>query len=241
MAQATIDTTVAGLQGTPISATPPTVGQILVFNGTAWVPGSAINGPLSVAGQITAGGLVVNGPSTFNGNVTTPNNVLVTGSGTIQSPGPAGQLVNANGDNLVSGRARASSQGANQFPNFGAIAPTQFGFNCVLTPRTSGVILVMTTGRFGSLGAVVSGLAHQLAYGTGAAPSQGAAASGNAFGFQNYTVAPVQSDGTTLPIALMSFIVLNPGTTYWFDMQVWVGASGQSILIGNAWMAAVEL
>lgn len=240
MAQATIDTTVAGLQGTPISATPPTVGQILVFNGTAWVPGSNINGPLTVAGGLTAGSLAA-ATASLTGGLTAAGNVTTTGAGVVQTPGPAGQLVNANGDNLVSGRARASSQGANQFPNFGATAPTQFGFNCVLTPRTSGVILVMTTGRFGSLGAVVSGLAHQLAYGTGAAPSQGAAASGNAFGFQNYTVAPVQSDGTTLPIALMSFIVLNPGTTYWFDMQVWVGASGQSILIGNAWMAAVEL
>lgn len=33
-----LDTTVVGLQGEPISATPPASGQALVFDGTEWVP-----------------------------------------------------------------------------------------------------------------------------------------------------------------------------------------------------------
>lgn len=40
MAQAVVPTTVTGLQGRPVSATPaPTNNQALIWNGTAWVPG----------------------------------------------------------------------------------------------------------------------------------------------------------------------------------------------------------
>jgi hypothetical protein len=38
MAQATIETTVTGLQGRPVSAAAPATNQILTWNGTTWVP-----------------------------------------------------------------------------------------------------------------------------------------------------------------------------------------------------------
>lgn len=64
MAQATIDTTVAGLQGVPISPQAPTNGQALMFNGTVWIPtnpqvglplsGGTLTGPLVLSGNATA-------------------------------------------------------------------------------------------------------------------------------------------------------------------------------------------
>jgi hypothetical protein len=33
--------TVAGLQGNPVAATPPTTGQVMTWNGTAWTPAAA--------------------------------------------------------------------------------------------------------------------------------------------------------------------------------------------------------
>lgn len=45
-----LDTTVVGLQGLPISTTPPTSGQALVFDGTNWVPTSVQSGPPASVG-----------------------------------------------------------------------------------------------------------------------------------------------------------------------------------------------
>src|SRR6478672_10012063 len=44
---------VVKLQGTPIGATPPTNGQFLAFNGTAWVPTPAPNGGVTSHGALT--------------------------------------------------------------------------------------------------------------------------------------------------------------------------------------------
>lgn len=45
-----LDTTVVGLQGHPISATGPSAGQALVFDGTNWVPTTVASGPPTVIG-----------------------------------------------------------------------------------------------------------------------------------------------------------------------------------------------
>jgi hypothetical protein len=49
-----LDTTVTGLQGTPVSDTPPTTGQDLVYDGSAWTPvlrryAATIGGATSIA------------------------------------------------------------------------------------------------------------------------------------------------------------------------------------------------
>ncbi len=63
MAQATIATTVTGLQGHPVSNTAPSVvGQLLTWNGSAWAPdnttympvaGGTFTGPVTLAGAAT--------------------------------------------------------------------------------------------------------------------------------------------------------------------------------------------
>lgn len=99
MAQATIDTTVTGLQGIPLAATAPAVNQALVFNGTSWVPttqnflplsGGTITGQLGIAasgsinsqGPATVSGLNVTGQSTLTG----PEIINLTGTGLPAAP-----------------------------------------------------------------------------------------------------------------------------------------------------------
>lgn len=235
-----------GLQGPPGPPGPTGPPFVPQTSGTGNVfalnIGPNISAPTIVSPSITGGATVAGnlntGPQLIAGGISqvgAGNNFNTVGTVTA-----AGFLQGAT--NIVTGRARATSQGANQYPGLGSASPVQFGFNCVITPQTSGIMLAMVTGRFSTNGSVISGLAHQLAYGTGPAPGQAAVASGNPFGFQNYTVAPVQSDGTTLPIALMGTIApLTIGTAYWFDLQVWVGASTQNVTLGNMWMDVVEL
>jgi hypothetical protein len=43
----TITTTVVAIQGTPVSPTPPTIGQVLQFNGTEYVPTTLVDGYLA--------------------------------------------------------------------------------------------------------------------------------------------------------------------------------------------------
>lgn len=111
MAQATIDTTVTGLQGVPVAANTPAVNQALVFNGTSWVPttqnflplsGGTITGQLSVAasgsinsaGPATVSSLGVNGQSVLTGQ--TFINTTGAGLGAV-TPNPAARIAAPSG------------------------------------------------------------------------------------------------------------------------------------------------
>lgn len=97
MAQATIDTTVAGLQGVPISPQAPTNGQALMFNGTVWIPTNPPAG-LPLSGGTLTGPLVLSGNATTALNPVTlqqlqANYLLLTGgniSGSLNVAGNAG-------------------------------------------------------------------------------------------------------------------------------------------------------
>lgn len=110
MVQATLDTTVTGLQGTPVSATPPVAGQILVFNGTSWVPSSSINGPLSVSGSAILGALsvtgaatlpTINGPSNINQATINQPAIMGVTDGSNAAPGEVGEYVTASGSAIT--------------------------------------------------------------------------------------------------------------------------------------------
>ena len=98
MAQATVATTVTGLQGHPIAVTAPTGNQALVWNGTAWAPsgpymsvtGGAFTGAVTLVGnaaaalqpvtlqQLQAGYLPLAG-GTLSGSLTVGGNINTNG------------------------------------------------------------------------------------------------------------------------------------------------------------------
>lgn len=215
MAQATIDTTVSGIQGVPVSSTPPTVGQILIFNGTAWVPGTNINGPLSIAGVLTAGSVAAGGGN-FSGTLVSTGGIQATGSAVIQSPGNAGNLVNGSGLNLFTQRGFSFSTLGTVYtnPNGTYLAA---GVNCSFIPRTSGTVLVLC--RIALMFDGNSGTFCVLSYGTGSPPGQGTDI-GSFDQIGNGVQGGYGGSAWSNSGALNGILQLNVGTQYWFDVAV---------------------
>lgn len=69
------------LQGTPISATPPTAGQILMFNGTDWIPSSTVNATQIQGYPVIAGAPTINQALIGNGSAWAPANQSGGGGG----------------------------------------------------------------------------------------------------------------------------------------------------------------
>lgn len=150
MAQATIDTTVAGLQGVPISPAVPTAGQALVFNGTVWIPTNPpANLPLS--GGTLTGPLVLSGNAVAALNPVTlqqlqANYLLLTG-GTVTGALTVNGALTANGGTITNGFS--STNGASVTGNVSIDAPagspaavsvvTPQGTNCAIYSTVSNV------------------------------------------------------------------------------------------------------
>jgi len=64
--------TVQAIRGVPVSATPPTSGDVLSFDGTQWLPASSGGGGLGLGGGTLTGNLTVNADLAVTGNVYSP-------------------------------------------------------------------------------------------------------------------------------------------------------------------------
>jgi hypothetical protein len=232
MVQATLDTTVTGLQGNPVSATPPTVGQILIWNGTAWVPGSNINGPLTVQGNLTAQS--VSGNMTATGNVSAAQ---VSASGAVQG----GSFQNAQGVNTINGRAMVFPASSNNSPQFGgSTAMYGAGGQWLITPRVSGIIHVDALILCNPTGAGATNANMNVCFGTGTPPAMGAEQAGGVMQGINATTFLTGPSGTYSQVSksgTMSGFTL--GTQYWFDMVLWTG--GNLVTFGYGMMCLTEL
>jgi hypothetical protein len=116
MAQATIATTVTGIQGHAVAATAPAAGQALVFNGTQWAPdsttylktaGGTLTGSLAITGTGSALTVAaITGPTTLTGALTVTGNIQaanVTATGNL-----TGATGTFSGSLTVSGTLTAS-------------------------------------------------------------------------------------------------------------------------------------
>lgn len=101
------------------------------------------------------------------------------------------------------------------------------GLAALITPTFSGRVIVLCTGVVAN-GTTTDGATFQLAFGTGAAPSNNAAITGTAFGGQQAIASFVTSELSTSFALSGSFSVtglqylglgVNPSvTTYWIDI-----------------------
>jgi hypothetical protein len=166
-----------------------------------------------------------------------------TGPGSINVAG-GGYYIN--GQNIVSGGGFATSSNV----TYGAVTSqtnVMFGANCTFVPRTGGRVLVTMVGRWqNNVAGNTTGLITQLAWGTGAAPAQGAASSGNLIGIGDFYTLPgtTAAPGFTIPFTCLAYInpgTLTPGTSYWVDLVVSVSAASMSANMGNCLLSAAEL
>ncbi|HSS26143.1 MAG TPA: hypothetical protein VLL82_17530 [Mycobacterium sp.] len=112
------------------------------------------------------------------------------------------------------------------------------GSTCHITPTLTGAVVFQFTG-FVQNNTANDGWDLQGGYGTGAAPANGAALTGNVFTTQVFGVQGV--GGASLPFALAGVITgLTVGTLVWFDVRAG-SLTGGTTAVGGITCMAFEL
>lgn len=112
---------------------------------------------------------------------------------------------------------------------------TMGGLGASITPSSTGRVLVSVSGTFDNNADTTAsdGMTFYIAYGTGAAPINGAAVTGTQVGQRVVTTAPVTVAASELliPVSRTELITgLTKGTTYWIDIaQQAVNATGYTL------------
>lgn len=145
----------------------------------------------------------------------------------------------ANATNYLLARALGQNATAtiNTVPNYASAStsPIATGTFIVITPNTTGRLLVIADGLFSTSPANTSDI--YVYYGTGAIPAQGAAATGtiavsSAFSYASGSYAPYN-----LNRVISGFTV---GTQYWFEFYI-SSAPATTTTFVEGWLSVVEL
>jgi hypothetical protein len=100
------------------------------------------------------------------------------------------------------------------------------GLAGAITPNAGGNVEIMINGDFGN-SIALSGGTLQIAYGTGAAPANGVAATGTVVG--GVVKATSATAAARVPFCLIGYVTgLVPGTPYWIDVQLAAVTSGNA-------------
>ena len=114
------------------------------------------------------------------------------------------------------------------------------GGTCKITPGSSGKVAVTITGLVGTNTAAVN-LTFGARFGTGTAPTNGAAVSGTRWGSG---AADLTTRSTVLavgiPFALCDLLTLTPATAYWFDIALLTSAGADTAFVTNLSFVANE-
>lgn len=113
------------------------------------------------------------------------------------------------------------------------------GLSGSITPANTGNIMIVISGDAQDSAGNNGTVKIQIRYGTGSAPSNGAALTGSTAGGQpNYLPA---GGGSPTPFALNAIVTgLTLGTTYWIDISLSVG-SGDTAAVKNISISAFEI
>lgn len=191
-----------------------TSGGMLGFTGTTTIASSAL---LAQHGVMLGGGAGAT-PATL-------------------APMTTGQLLyGVTGADPLAGQAALSfSTTSNNTGNAtGTFKMNGNGSSCAITPRATGRVVFVINGTvFNSTSG--SGTQIKLAYGTGAAPANAAAATGTVVGTAQVLTANATQIGFSITTSATG-LTLN--TAYWFDLQVADQTSGTGTVVGadcTAW------
>ncbi|MEM3828459.1 MAG: hypothetical protein QXP36_04510 [Conexivisphaerales archaeon] len=118
-----------------------------------------------------------------------------------------------------------------------SLSPVQLGLGITYTPSSTGRVLVIVIGEAAN-NTAGDGVQVQLSYGTGTAPSNGAAATGTSIGSILTTTS--NAAGQTVPFTLVYVLSgLTIGTSYWFDLQV-MAVTGGTAYVQNLTVYIIE-
>lgn len=221
MSTATIAATIIGLQGHPLAATAPVNNQLLSWNGTNWAP----SGPYTALSG-----------ANLTGNIVTSGNIQSTGN-YIRSPGNAGSFLNGSGINVESGKASFLAQYLTGGPwTVTSTSNIMAGFGSTITPQITGRVVYMFQAICSVSGPTNTAFNWQGMYGSGTPPAQGNGTSGAGMGINVQCTTTAANSYTFCGTAWS----LTTGTTYWFDILAWVGASSTGLMsYANAYMIEV--
>jgi hypothetical protein len=116
-------------------------------------------------------------------------------------------------------------------------SPVMMGLALPYTPTASGKVEVILRGTIFS-NTIGSGGFAQLAYGTGAAPANGVAATGTATATAAKHVGAIANQYT--PFVVHDIVTLTVGTPYWFDLQA-AALSGGAVSLTDITITLCEL
>jgi hypothetical protein len=116
------------------------------------------------------------------------------------------------------------------------------GGTCKITPGSSGKVLVTITGEL-TINTAVAGITATFGcrYGTGTAPTNGAAVSGTRWGAAaDYTTQPPVA-AVKVPFAFTDLLTLTPATAYWFDIALATSNAADSAAVFFLSFTALEV
>lgn len=182
----------------------------------------------------------------YNNNSTLRNVIKVTlavGDQLIYEDGQGWSCLDANGNLKTSGSGTASS--ANTYQSSPASptgttsgSPVMLGLAGAITPNYSGKICVIINGYMTQTG--TGGAFAQIYYGTGTAPTNGAAATGTSVGTSATWL--FSSNGACAPYTAAAIISgLTLGTPIWIDLGFGRAAANGTASMGNVSITAFEI
>lgn len=241
--------------GTPVLSATAGARDFLAFrynaDDTTWwcvgyVPAQALTTPSAVSQGGTGQASLTAYALLAGGTTTTGALQQVTGLGS------AGWVLTSNGPAALPSFQAASAGGTYTAPtasvNYKSATPASsasltavmVGLGSTYTPGTTGIVEITLTGYAGTL----TGVSTQTIggrYGTGSAPANGVAATGNRWGSSSDTVNHTNGVATVVAFAFTDRLALTAGTTYWFDLVQATGNATDSVQLSNISMNIKEL
>jgi hypothetical protein len=156
-------------------------------------------------------------PSTPSG----AGDVYVDTSGNLRYLGPGGQntLLARTGTGLASSVSYTPADPTGT--TSGSLVMMGMGTACTFTPGATGIVPATITAAVHCTG-TAEPMYSCARYGTGTAPTNGAAATGTKFGVgadtEYFTTSTSASEAT--PVTFQQVLSLTPGTAYWFDLAL---------------------
>jgi hypothetical protein len=213
-----------------------TTANALTATGTITSGGAAGAGFSLNAGTITWVGTIPN--SAFSAAYTIPFPITSGGTGTAAPALIAGNGIQITGswpNNTITGKTGASGVGTPSNPaSTVSTAGVMMGLGATLTvtPTKTGTVLFIINGGTANILGGGAGCLLQLKYGTGVAPSNGAAGAG-AGSALGQAIGITSAANTVYPFSLAGVASgLSLSTTVWFDVQLATLAGGTCAVYG---------